>query len=143
MVSALDGILLFNAGVFSLFALPHLIAEDGNTAAMGFTYAQFMPLKGRSPLPVPEEINLLISHLCAILGAGQLALVLMCLMGYASSEATNKRLAVRTMLLYSMVSLLVQVYKPSGTGAVGSPASGPIPIIIALALPTLYGTLAC
>jgi len=143
MVSALDTILLFNAGVFSLFALPHLLAEDGNTAAMGFEYAKFMPLKRNSPLPVPEEINLLIAHLAAILGSGQLALVLMCLMASASSESAAKRLAVRTMLLYSILALLVQVYKPSGTGAEGSPASGPIPIIIALALPTLYGALAC
>ena len=37
--ATLDAILLFNAGVFALFALPHIFNDDGNMSGMGFEYA--------------------------------------------------------------------------------------------------------
>ena len=40
-------------------------------AGMGFEVGKFMPLKGRTPLPVPAEISLVLEHLCAIIGATQ------------------------------------------------------------------------
>ena len=38
-----------------------------------------MPMKGKKPYPIPEEISLVLSHICSILGSSQMALVVMCL----------------------------------------------------------------
>ena len=62
-----------------LFGLPHILSDDGNIGAMGWDIAKFMPLKGRTPLPVPTEISLLITHICAILGSAQVSLIIMLL----------------------------------------------------------------
>ena len=78
-MKTIDYVLLFNAGIFMLFAGPHILADDGNVSAMGWDIAKFMPLKGRNPLPVPTEITLLISHICAILGSAQSSLIAMML----------------------------------------------------------------
>ena len=93
-MALVDYILLFNAGIYALFALPHIFSEDGNIAAMGWDVPSFMPLKGKAHLPVPSELSLLLSHLCAILGTGQLSLVLMCLMAAGSSSKEVKKVAL-------------------------------------------------
>lgn len=134
-----DYILFFNAGIFMLFGLPHIFAEDGNLLAMGWDMAKFMPLKGRNPLPVPVEMKLLLSHLAAILGSGQIALVAMCLMAALTSSSGAKKLALRTMVVYQFCVIVIQFFKPSGTGADGSPAMGPLPILVGLALPSVFG----
>ena len=53
MPSTVDYILLFNAGIFALFGLPHILADDGNIGNMGWDMAKFMPMKGKTPLPIP------------------------------------------------------------------------------------------
>ena len=107
-----DYILFFNAGIFMLFALPHIFAEDGNMLAMGWDVAKFMPVKGKKPLPVPEEISLLLSHLCAILGATQMALVLMCLLAALTSSSGAKKLALRVMVVFQLSVMALQFHKP-------------------------------
>ena len=134
-----NSVLFFNAGVFALFALPHIFAEDGNMLAMGWDMAKFMPSKGRTPLPVPVEFSLMVAHLCGILGSCQLSLVIMCLLAGLSSSIDAKRLALRTMVVYQALVISMQFYKPSGTGVEGSPAMGPLPVIVALGLPSVVG----
>lgn len=134
-----DYILFFNAGIFMLFGLPHIFAEDGNLLAMGWEIGKFMPMKGKNPLPVPQEISLLITHLAAILGSAQVALVVMCLLAAISSGPSAKKLALQTIVFYQLTIIAIQFYKPSGTGADGSPAMGPLPILIGLAVPSVVG----
>ena len=139
----IDAVLLFQSGVFLLFGLPHVLTEDGNMAGMGFDYAKFMPMKGKAPLPVPEEINLLIFHIAAILGSAQLSLVLMGLMAALTTASLEpKKLAVRTFMAYNVLITIMQFYKPSGTGKEGSPPTGPLPVIVGLALPAAYASFA-
>jgi len=107
--------------------------------AMGWDIAKFMPTKGRTSYPVPIEFSLMTSHLCSILGSCQLSLVVMCLLAGLSSSTDAKKLALRTMVVYQLLVIAMQAYKPSGTGVEGSPAMGPLPIIIVLALPSLLG----
>ena len=72
--------------------------------------ADFMPKKGKNLLPVPEEINLVIIHLCAILGSSQMALVSMCLMSvFTTSDRTAKKIAVRSMALYNTMAVRLNV----------------------------------
>ena len=140
-MKTIDAVLLFNAGTFMLFGLPHILAEDGNMAGMGFEYGKFMPMKGKMPLPVPAEITLVLTHICAVLGSSQLALVAMCLLAaLTTTELGAKKMAVRTMMVYNVLITIMQFAKPSGTGKDGSPETGPIPVIIALALPNFYAT---
>ena len=58
-----------------------------------------------------------------------------------TSEAAPKKLALRVMVIYQVLTIVMQFYKPSGTGVEGSPAMGPIPIIVTLALPSVAGLL--
>mmetsp|Transcript_42797 Transcript_42797/g.137563 ORF Transcript_42797/g.137563 Transcript_42797/m.137563 type:complete len:139 (-) Transcript_42797:314-730(-) len=138
MVTATDLALLLNTVAFSFFALGHVLAEDGNVAAMGWDVASFMPKK----TAVPVELNLLLSHFAAILGSAQLSLVAMNLLAYLSEVAAVKKLAIQVMVICQALCIAMQFYKPAGTGAEGSPASGPIPVIIGLALPTFYANFA-
>ena len=138
----IDAVLLFQSGVFLLFGLPHILSDDGNMEGMGFDYGKFMPMKGKAPLPVPEEINLLLFHICAILGSAQLSLVLMGLMGWAATSLEPKKLAVRTFMAYNVLITIMQFHKPSGTGKEGSPPTGPLPVIVALSLPAAYASFA-
>ena len=70
------------------------------------------PVKGKKPLPVPEEISLLLSHLCAILGATQMALVLMCLLAALTSSSGAKKLALRVMVVFQLSVMALQFHKP-------------------------------
>ena len=64
----------------------------------------------------------------------------MALMATMSSEAAAKKLALRTMTVMQALTIAMQFHRPSGTGEEGSPAMGPLPVIIALALPSFFGT---
>lgn len=81
----------------------------------------------------------MVTHICAILGTCQLSLVIMCLLAGLSSSLDAKRLALRTMVVYQALVIAMQFYKPSGTGVEGSPAMGPLPVIIILGLPSVLG----
>ena len=170
-MAATDFILLFDALVWLMFGVPHIISDDGNMDAMGFKYAQFMPKKGKTPMPVPEEINLMLTHCLSILGSMQVAAAIMCVMAAMSKDASSKKLALKVTvaafilitIMYVAAALMTlaplsaseglapaaklasrlthhrQFYKPAGTGAEGSPATGPIPVIIALLIPSAAG----
>ena len=97
-MAVIDYILYFQAGLLSMFALPHILSEDGNMAGMGFEIAKFMPLKGRTPHPVPVEITLVFAHLCAIIGATQMGVSVMCLLAAMSSDTSVKKLAIRVLV---------------------------------------------
>ena len=56
-----------------------------------------------------------------------------------SGEKAVKKLAVRVMVFYQLAAIAMQFYKPAGTGAEGSPATGPIPVMVALLIPSLIG----
>ena len=134
----LDYTVLFNAFVWSLFFIPHAFMEDGNMGAMGFTPAAFMPRK----YPLPPEINLLINHMVGIFGCAGIGMIATLLCTYFfCSESASKKSALFGSLTYQVLCLWMQFYKPSGTGVEGSPASGPIPVLIALCIPTLTGLL--
>ena len=60
-------------------------------------------------------------------------------MAAASSEAAVKKLALRTMLVNQVLVIGMQFYKPSGTGAEGSPETGPLPLMIGLMVPSVFG----
>ena len=135
-MSGLDTIMLFIAAVFTLCWLPYFLAADGNLAAMGFHYAQFMPRQA----PVPPEIELLIVHLIAVYAAigltlnGMLvAFVLFCKDGRA------KRLALASHLFAQILAAYVNISKPPGTGADGSPASGPLTLVATLVAVSVVG----
>ena len=55
-----------------------------------------------------------------------------------SKSKEVKTMALRVVLVGQVLVTAMQFYKPSGTGAEGSPATGPIPVIIAMALPVVY-----
>ena len=55
-------------------------------------------------------------------------------------QTEAKKIACRAMLMYNVLVLAIQFYKPSGTGAEGSPEAGPLPVLVILALPSLYGS---
>ena len=133
-----SGLLWFNIVAWLFFCLPHIFQEDGNLKNMGWDVALFMPKKGKTPLPVPVEVELVLSHVCAILGSTQLAIVVMCMLA-AMSTKECKALALRVVLFLQVVMIAMQFYKPSGTGVEGSPAMGPLPVMVALALPNTYG----
>ena len=138
-MAIVDYILFGNAVIFSLFAMPHLLKDDGGIADMGWDVPSFMPKKGKTPYPVPTEISMLQSHLCAIIGASQAALVIMCLLAATSGSKSAKFAALKVMSVYSILLFAMQFHRPSGTGAEGSPASGPLPVLVAIAVPNLYG----
>ena len=54
-------------------------------------------------------------------------------------RASAQGLSQGVVLVATALVFAMQFYKPSGTGAEGSPATGPIPVLIAMALPILYG----
>lgn len=125
-------VLYFNAFIWFFFGLPHIFAADGNMATMGFTPAAFLPKK----VAMPDEISLLLTHLCAILGSAQVAIGIMCLLAAMGSSKEAKKLALQGTIFYFIVALAMQFYKPAGTGADGSPATGPLPLLIGLMLPS-------
>ena len=50
----------------------------------------------------------------------------------------RQKLALRTMVVYQFCVIVIQFFKPSGTGADGSPAMGPLPILVGLYLPSVF-----
>ena len=143
MVALLDLILLFDALIGAVFAVPHILSPDGNLATMGFELDNFIPsgmgVFGRGGASLPDEIMLCITHLLSIFGCSLLALVLMSLSAALSKEKPVKQLAIRVMCFYMVMTIGMQFFKPSGTGADGSPETGPLPVLIGLLLPNLYG----
>lgn len=60
-------------------------------------------------------------------------------LAFASGEAAAKKVAVRTMVVSQTLVIAMQFYKPAGTGVEGSPEMGPLPLMIGLMVPSLYG----
>ena len=46
---------------------------------------------------------------------------------------------MRTMVVSQTLVIAMQFYKPAGTGVEGSPEMGPLPLMIGLMVPSLYG----
>ena len=115
----------------------------GYTAHYGASHAQTLQSKLSSlqkakVKALPVEVDLCMTHICAILGSMQLTLVVMCVLAAKSKSKEVKTMALRVVLVGQVLVTAMQFYKPSGTGAEGSPATGPIPVIIAMALPVVY-----
>lgn len=130
----LDHTMLFLAAVFSIFWLPHVVFADGNLASMGFAYQRFMPSDSPADSPaVPPEIDLLIVHLTGVFGAIGMALNGM-LIAFAlfCYDDRAKRLALGSHLCAQAFTTCVNYAKPPGTGADGSPSSGPLPLMLSL-----------
>ena len=105
----------------------HFFLPDGNMAAMGFTPEKFLPKK----VAMPDEISLLINHMVGIYGAAALGYSAMCFLAafvYTSREA--KQITCASFLVWMVFGLITQFTKPAGTGVEGSPATGPIPLMI-------------
>ena len=111
--------------------VPLLFASP--SACRGFEYAKFMPKK----TTVPVEIELLLRHICAILGSAQVAIGVLCVMAAMSKSKEAKKIALSTTVFYFAVVTGMQFYKPAGTGADGSPATGPLPVIVGLSVPSI------
>lgn len=141
----IDVVMLFVASFFSLFWLPHIVFADGNLASLGFDYARFMPKErghAAATLPVPLEIERLIVHITGAFGACGMALNAM-LYAFAifSHDVPSKKLALSCHLLAQALTTSVNYAKPPGTGLDGSPGSGPLPLIVALMLISIFGLL--
>ena len=130
MPSSVDYVLLFNAGIFLLFGLPHILSDDGNIGAMGWDIAKFMPMKGRTPLPVPTEINLLITHICAILGSAQVSLITMCLVSAYLPAPIYPPPVAPARALVDCLCVLTRTHPPTRPHAITPPSR-----VILLALP--------
>ena len=135
--AVIDYILYFQAAAWAFFGASHILDEGGNIKNMGWELAQFMPGKAKVKA-LPVEVDLCMTHICAILGSMQLTLVVMCVLAAKSKSKEVKTMALRVVLVGQVLVTAMQFYKPSGTGAEGSPATGPIPVIIAMARPVVY-----
>ena len=60
-------------------------------------------------------------------------------MAVSMGDAGAKKLAIYTMIVNQIMVVLMQFYKPSGTGAEGSPEMGPLPLMIGLMVPSFVG----
>ena len=136
-----DSVLLFNAVICALFGMPHILKPDGNLHALGFAWTtSFMPKSALGRPPLPEELRLMVTHLAAMLGAAQLTVALICLLLVVSSvDKSTKKLVIAAILFYDVLTILLQFSKPAGTGVEGSPEAGPLPLLVALAVPTAAG----
>lgn len=121
------------------FGVPHLFFADGNLPAMGFDYASFMPnvvfgLQGKKS-EVPPEIELLLQHGFALVGAAACACGICYFLAAHVFKTKSAKLIVAVMaFLWNLGNLVIQFAKPSGTGVDGSPAHGPIPALVIFAL---------
>ena len=95
--------LLFNCFFFCLFGLPHIFSADGNLTEMGWAWqTKFMPMKSRSvAYPVTEEMQLLVTHLAAIVGGVQTTMAVCCLLFATLSTDKNAKKLVIGACLYA------------------------------------------
>ena len=81
----------------------------------------------------------MVTHTASILGVMQVTMALLCLLfATCTSDKGAKKLVIFGCLCSFAGIIAMQFQKPAGTGAEGSPATGPIPVIIAMALPVVY-----
>jgi hypothetical protein len=76
----------------------------------------------------------------SILGVMQVTMALLCLLfATCISDKGAKKLVIFVCLCSFAGITAMQFQKPAGTGAEGSPATGPLPLLVAMALPSLMG----
>jgi len=117
---------------------PHFALADGNMPAMGFTPDRFMPKK----VAMPPQVSLLINHMVGIYGAAALGYGALCLLAAHARVFINskplKQAVCLGFLVWMLLGLAAQFTKPAGTGEDGSPATGPLPVLLAfIAMPTV------
>ena len=70
----------------------------------------------------------------------QVTMALLCLLfATCTSDKGAKKLVIFGCLCSFTGIIAMQFQKPAGTGAEGSPATGPLPLIVAIAVPSLMG----
>jgi len=89
---------------------------------------------------LPAELFLMVTHTASILGVMQVTMALLCLLfATCISDKGAKKLVIFVCLCSFAGITAMQFQKPAGTGAEGSPATGPLPLLVAMALPSLMG----
>ena len=82
----------------------------------------------------------MVTHTASILGVMQVTMALLCLLfATCTSDKGAKKLVIFGCLCSFAGIIAMQFQKPAGTGAEGSPATGSLPLIVAIAVPSLMG----
>ena len=80
------------------------------------------------------------THIISICGVMQVTMALLCLLfATCTSDKGAKKLVIFVCLCCFAGITAMQFQKPAGTGAEGSPATGPLPLLLAIAVPSLMG----
>lgn len=89
---------------------------------------------------LPSELFLLVTHIISICGVMQVTMALLCLLfATCTSDKGAKKLVIFVCLCCFAGITAMQFQKPAGTGNEGSPATGPLPLLVAITVPSLMG----
>ena len=89
---------------------------------------------------LPTELFLMVTHTASILGVMQVSMALLCLLfATCTSDKGAKKLVIFVCLCSFAGIAAMQFHKPAGTGAEGSPATGPLPLLVGIMVPSLMG----